>query len=236
VYHQVLKTSADSQSVVAGPVSVTYVNISYFDWEVVHTTGSSNDLATVVSDDPNIYTNTLFYMPVWIQTWTNMVLEAVTPTTAYSMQPLRNPNNPYQFLIPGNLFANQDNITLRYHIAGSTDRVWHYFVMEFQTLTPSQYRYVATKQVAVVLNPDYINQNVNAFYATGVVNQVIDQSQPFPIQIPMQNLVGIFPANTNASGWMTDTNQAWWLNSKYDLSGLKNYLQGALPVLPLSSY
>ena len=233
IYHQVVKyeqnpTSMVSTPVQYGPTNYTVVQASYFDWQVLPTTGSSNQLGLVVSGNSNIYDNVYFYMPTYIQSWTNMNLAAIGNGVYYDMSPLRNPTNANIYLIPGNLNVGDgpsDCINLMYWYGNTTN----YFKMKFRTLTPSQYRASYNQNVVVALASDYQYQNVGVFYDTNLSDAV---TSPLPLPFPMTGVYSNMPyGTTNLGSLVSGTNGGWMINSKYNESSLTNFIPNGLPIL-----
>ena len=233
IYHQVVKYEQDPTSMVStpvqyGPTNYTVVQASYFDWQVLPTTGSSNQLGLVVSGNSNIYDNVYFYMPTHIQSWTNMNLAAIGNGVYYDMSPLRNPTNANIYLIPGNLNVGDgpsDCINLMYWYGNTTN----YFTMKFRTLTPSQYRASYNQNVVVALASDYQYQNVGVFYDTNLSDAV---TSPLPLPFPMTGVYSNMPyGTTNLGSLVSGTNGGWMINSKYNESSLTNFIPNGLQIL-----
>jgi hypothetical protein len=224
VFHQVIKYFHVSDTVAVaedtGPIQQSIVTVLNFDWRVVHET--TNDLTLVVASDTNISDNVYFYKPTWIQSWTNMQLQAVTEHAAYSLEPLRNPTNDTLYLIPGNMYSDKDYITLRYWHGAATNS----FKIRFRTLMPAQYRDSQAPDVVLVgVNPVYAGHDVGVYYAA---HSGEPDTQPFTSPVAIQDLFGTVRLTDLANG----TN-VWKFNSRYHLDGLTNYFRTGLPPLPV---
>jgi hypothetical protein len=241
IYHQVVKWFQESESVFIGtygPTNLTYVTVSSFDWTVVPSPGSTNDLGLTVSGDTNISDNVYFYKPTWIQAWTNLPLQAIITNnqgnaTGYiDMTPLQNPTNSTMYLIPGNLYQNSDSINLRYWVPNGNSNTTNYFTMKFRTLAPMQFRSATNNQVLIaLLSPDYSSQHVNVYYTT---NSAAPQNVPFPAPFPMPDLNGL-SGSMAIQSLMSGPTNLWMLNSQYevDMSSITNYLPNGIPPLPI---
>lgn len=242
IYHYVEQDFETSPGVFVatyGPTNLTYVTVVMFDWSVVPTPGSTNDLDLVVSSDTNISDNVFFYKPTWIQAWTNLPLQAVVTNnqgmvTAYmDLTPLQNPTNATMYLIPGNLYG--DCINLQYWVPSGNSFNTNYFTMLFRTLPPAQYRSSSNNNTVVVLiSPDYSYQDVGVYYTS---NSADAQNAPFSGRVSMTNLNGTegnVPLNyVNSSG-----SNNWMINSQYHMTpaSLTNYLTNltnGTPPLPI---
>ena len=241
IYHQVVKWFQESESVFIGtygPTNLTYVTVTRFDWSVVPSPGSTNDLGLTVSGDTNISDNVYFYKPTWIQAWTNLPLQAIVTNnqgnaTGYiDMTPLQNPTNSTMYLIPGNLYQNSDSINLRYWVPNGNSNTTNYFTMKFRTLAPMQFRSATNNQVLIaLLSPDYSSQHVNVYYTT---NSAAPQNVPFPAPFPMPDLNGL-SGSMAIQSLMSGPTNLWMLNSQYevDMSSITNYLPNGIPPLPI---
>ncbi len=220
VWHRVVKVESSDGvnpiSVVEGAPQATFISANYFDFRV---------------DDPDPRLQVgpgagdiLFYKPVWlIGSSSNLVLQAVGNAVAYDLTPVRQGD---RWPIPGNL-TGQDHLTLRYR--DSQGGNWQSFVMRFQTLMPEQFCAPTNGawDIIVKLDPGYSGHPVGAYYDTNSVSLPI--TAPLPNPIAISNLLGSFEYSSHA------TNDAYWINSKYDItnwSGIHWYQN--LPVVPLS--
>jgi hypothetical protein len=242
VYHQVIQRFEQSESVFIetdGPTNLTYVTVSLFDWTVVPIPGSTNDLGLVVSSDTNISDNIFFYKPTWIQSRTNLPLQAIVTNSQgnvvgyIDLTPLRNPADPTMVLIPGNLYTNSDRINLRYWVPSGNGFTTNYFSMRFQTLTPSQYQSTNNpNDVIVLISPDYMSQDVGVFYTTN--------NSP-PLNLPFNNPVAMLSqgqtifGTVGLSNLMYNSSNVWMFNSQYHVNtnSLSLYLTNGIPPLPI---
>lgn len=214
IYHQVTMTNWSTGEVQQGPVQVSYVSVNFFDWQASDGT---------LSSDPNISSNIFFFKPTWVTSRVPMTLQAVTPSVAYDLTPLQNPQNPDQYLIPGNLNSSSSSITLRYKPVGTT-AAWKTFAMQFRTIPP--FVSVSNNIATIAVSPEYTGQPVSVYYTTDFS---APSDQPYPNILSLTNGVATVSVASIING---STNQWWLLNSKYKGVDISQYLTNTISVLP----